>query len=136
MRAEIVDDPADLLALGYEEGSVLAIDEVQFFGEELLPVVHELVRRGVDVVAAGLDLDFRRRPWGVMPALLCVAERVDKLAAVCEVCGEDAAFSQRLVDGRPASADDATVRIGGHDLYEARCRDCYEAVPELAAQTA
>lgn len=130
VRADIVGDPADLLAVERGERDVIAIDEVQFFGAELLWVVDELLSRGVDVIAAGLDLDFRRRPWGVVPMLLCLAERVDKLLAVCEVCGEDAALTQRLVHGRPASASDDTVRIGGHDLYEARCRDCYEgAVP-------
>jgi thymidine kinase len=130
VRADIVGDPAELLTVGRGERDVIAIDEVQFFGAELLGVVDELLARGVDVIAAGLDLDFRRRPWRVMSLLLCLAERVDKLSAVCEVCGEDASFTQRLVHGKPATARDKTVRIGGHELYEARCRDCYEgAVP-------
>jgi thymidine kinase len=86
------------------------------------------------VVAAGLAQDFRGLPFGAMPTLLCVAEFVDKLEAVCHRCGGPATMTQRLVDGAPAPADSATIVVGAFEQYEARCRSCHElAAPALAA---
>ena len=78
-------------------------------------------------VAAGLDRDFRGEPFGPMPLLLCLAEFVDKLQAVCHQCGGAATRTQRLVDGEPAPFDGATIQIGALDSYEARCSTCYRA---------
>ena len=104
--------------------SLVAIDEVQFFDTHLVAVVQEAVRAGYDVVAAGLDLDYRGEPFGPMPVLLALADEVVKLSAVCMVCGRPATRSQRLINGQPAGLG-PTVQIGGADRYEARCLDCW-----------
>jgi thymidine kinase len=105
---------------------VLGIEEAQFFDDELIAVVRRLVGYGVRVICAGLDLDAMERPFGPMPDLICVAESVDKIAAVCMVCGADAHRSQLLVDGRPAQYNEyAVINVGGAERYEARCRQCF-----------
>jgi len=101
---------------------VVGIDEAQFFGPELLPLVQDLARNGVRVIVVGLDMDYLGRPFGPMPLLLAVAEHVTKLDAVCMQCGSPAHFSQRLV---PSSE---SVLIGGPHMYEARCRRCFSPV--------
>ena len=119
------------LASGYD---AVGIDEIQFFDDGIVEAIGALVARGARVVAAGLAQDFRGMPFGSMPTLLCVAEFVDKLEAVCHRCGGPATLTQRLVDGRPAPFGGATVQIGALDSYEARCRACYE--PGVDAQPA
>ena len=106
---------------------VVGIDEVQFFEGSVVAAALDLAERGVRVIAAGLDQDFRRLPFGPMPGLLAHAEFVDKLQAVCHQCGGAATRTQRLVDGEPASFDGATIQIGALDSYEARCSACYRA---------
>jgi thymidine kinase len=125
MRAVAVSRPEDIpgLADGYD---AVGIDEVQFFEPAIVLVIDILVARGVRVVAAGLDQDFRGRPFGAMPELLCRAEILDKLQAVCHRCGGPATMTQRLVDGEPAPVDGETIVVGALDSYEARCRGCHE----------
>jgi thymidine kinase len=106
---------------------VVGIDEAQFLGEATVRVALELADRGVRVVVAGLDQDFRRLPFGPMPDLLAHAEFVDKLQAVCHRCGGPATTTQRLVDGEPAPYSGDTVVVGAAEQYEARCRGCHEA---------
>ncbi len=133
MRAVAVDEPAAIPGLveGYD---VIGVDEVQFFGPEIALVLDGLVEHGLRIVACGLDQDFRGRPFGAMPELLCRAELVDKLQAVCHRCGGPATMTQRLVDGRPAPSDAPTILVGAREQYEARCRSCHElAAPALAA---
>jgi thymidine kinase len=109
------------------EPDVLGIEEAQFFDERIIEVARELVDQGVRVVCAGLDLDALGRPFGPMPALVCEAEQVTKLHAVCVVCGDDASRSQLLVDGEPVPWQDGPlINIGGAEAYEARCRACFE----------
>ena len=105
-----------------DDVTVVAIDEAQFFGEGIIPVVQDLVDRGIRVIVAGLDMDFRGVPFGQMPKLLALAEIVDKLHAICMVCGEEATRTQRLVDGEPAYHDDPIIIVGASEMYEARCR--------------
>ena len=126
MRAVAVDRPADIpgLADGYD---VLGVDEVQFFRPEIVFVIDALVEHGKRIVACGLDQDFRGLPFGSMPELLCRAELVDKLQAVCHRCGGPATTTQRLLDGRPAPYSGETIVVGALDTYEARCRECHEA---------
>jgi thymidine kinase len=128
MRAVAAESSASVLRLarGYQ---AIGIDEVQFFDDGIVDVIEELVDDGVRVVAAGLAQDFRGLPFGPMPTLLCVADFVDKLQAVCHRCGGPGTLTQRLVDGQPAPFDGATVQIGALDSYEARCRSCYEPDP-------
>ena len=102
--------------------TVVAIDEAQFFDPEVVQIAEELASRGIRVLVAGLDQDFRGEPFGPMPLLMSRAERVDKLHAICMVCGGEASRTQRLVNGKPARYDDPVVIVGASELYEARCR--------------
>ena len=102
--------------------TVIAIDEAQFFDAELVTITQELADRGIRVIVAGLDTNFRGKPFGPMPELMARAEIVDKLHAICMVCGEPASRTQRLIDGKPAKYDDPVVIVGASELYEARCR--------------
>lgn len=105
-----------------QDTTVVGVDEAQFLDAEIVDVAQELAERGVRVLIAGLDLDFRGEPFGPMPVLMCKAERVDKLHAICMVCGGEASRTQRLVNGQPARYDDPIVIVGASELYEARCR--------------
>lgn len=120
-----VSGVAELRARLDPEAEVVLIEEVQFFDPGVVDVCVELADRGVEVVAAGLDQDFRRRPFGPMPALLCAADEVVKLRAICMVCGAPASHTQRIIEGRPAHVDDPVVLIGATEAYEARCRRCH-----------
>jgi len=102
--------------------TVVAIDEAQFFDQRIIGIVQKMADRGLRVIVAGLDTDFRGEPFGPMPVLMAIAERVDKLHAICMVCGEAAARTQRLVNGIPARYNDPVVIVGAAELYEARCR--------------
>ena len=133
MRAATASRSEDVrrLAGGYD---AVGIDEVQFFDDGIVAVIEALVSRGARVVAAGLAQDFRAQPFGAMPTLLCVAEFVDKLEAVCHRCGGPATLTQRLLDGRPAPPEGETIQIGARDSYEARCRSCYVSRPQDEVQ--
>ena len=106
--------------------TVVAIDEAQFFDFEIVKITQHLANKGLRVIVAGLDTDFRSEPFGPMPNLMAKAERVDKLHAICMVCGESASRTQRLVDGQPAHYNDPVVIVGASELYEARCREHHE----------
>lgn len=106
--------------------TVVGIDEAQFFDAEVVQVAEELADRGIRVIVAGLDTDFRGEPFGPMPTFMSRAERVDKLHAICMVCGDEASRTQRLVNGRPARFDDPVVIVGASEMYEARCRNHHE----------
>jgi len=108
------------------ETTVVAIDEVQFFGWEVTDLCQKLADRGVRVIAAGLDMDFRGEPFGPMPVLMAQAESVEKLQAICVVCGNPASRTQRLINGQPAAYDDPVILVGGSESYEARCRKCHQ----------
>ena len=102
--------------------TVVGVDEAQFFDEGIIEVTRQLAERGIRVLVAGLDTDFRAEPFGPMPILMAVAEHVDKLQAICMVCGEPASRTQRLLDGKPARYDEPIVIVGAAEMYEARCR--------------
>lgn len=104
------------------DAEVVAIDEVQFFDTDVLDFCREMAQSGRRVIAAGLDLDFRGEPFGPMPLLLAEAEQVDKLQAICMVCGAPASRTQRLINGNPASYYDPIILVGATEVYEARCR--------------
>ena len=105
---------------------VVAIDEAQFLDEGIVGVATTLADRGVRVIVAGTDMDFRGDPFGPMPTLMAVAELIDKLHAICVQCGNPACRNQRLIDGRPAPYDSPIVMVGGAESYEARCRHCHD----------
>ena len=129
--ARPVRTSAEIFPLLSAETTVVGIDEVQFFDQGIVDVVRALVASGRRVICAGLDLDFRGEPFGPVPTLLALAERVDKLEAICVVCGEPATRTQRIVNGIPAFYDEPIVVIGAKEAYEARCRTCHE-VPRRA----
>ena len=108
---------------------VVAFDEAQFFEYRWLTgSVKDLLREGFTVIVAGLDKDYRGEPFGgfTMPYLLAMADKITKLTAICQKCGEEATMTQRLVDGKPAPMNGPTVLVGATDSYEARCRNCWE----------
>src|SRR3954466_15754301 len=119
-------DTADQIAqLVDKDTQVGAIDEAQFLDEGVVELVTALANRGTRVILAGTDNDFRGEPFGPMPQLLAVAEQVDKLHAICVVCGNPASRNQRLIAGEPARYDSPTIMVGGDESYEARCRSCH-----------
>jgi len=109
-----------------ERAAVVAFDEGNFFSELLPQLCQDLVDLGKRVIVSGLDLTFAAEPFGPMPTLMALAEKIDKLVAVCVKCGGEATKSQRLVDGKPAPSNGEVIKVGGLGSYEARCRDCYE----------
>jgi thymidine kinase len=121
-----VDSSAEIMRRVRPDTAVVAIDEAQFLDEGIVPVVSALADRGVRVILAGTDTDFRGEPFGAMPQLMAVAEVVVKMHAICVVCGDPACRNQRLVDGRPAGYDSPTILVGGSETYEARCRHCHQ----------
>jgi thymidine kinase len=116
----------DILGKLDPDTTVVGIDEVQFLDEEVVNVVDQLAAKGIRVILAGLDTDFRGEPFGFIPQFMAQAERVDKLQAICMVCGEHASRTQRLVNGKPANYDDPVVIVGASEMYEARCRKHHE----------
>jgi thymidine kinase len=122
IEAVAIANPAEIKDLLLPETTVVAIDEVQFFPQSVVPVIEQLADHGIRVILAGLDLDFRGEPFGPVPELIARAEEVTKLHAICVVCGEQASRTQRLVNGRPAHYDDPIILVGAAESYEARCR--------------
>ncbi len=116
----------EILVQLHEDTTVVAVDEAQFFDDQIVEVVDELAERGQRVIVAGLDLNFKGEPFGCMPVLMARAEMVDKLQAICMVCGEPASRTQRLVNGKPARYDDPIIIVGASEMYEARCRKHHE----------
>ncbi len=122
VKAQAVAHSNDIPDLVNADTTVVAIDEIQFFDDSIIDVVQQLAADDIRVIAAGLDMDFRAEPFGPMPQLLCRAEEITKLHAICVQCGEAATRSQRLVNGEPAHYDDPILLIGAQETYEARCR--------------
>ena len=134
--AEPVDSAEAVMRALRPQTEVVAVDEVQFLDDGIVSVANDLADRGVRVVLAGIDMDFRGLPFGPMPTLLAIAEIVDKLQAICVVCGGPANRNQRLVNGQPALWDSPTIMVGGRESYEARCRHCHRVPRADEDQTA
>ncbi|AFQ59557.1 thymidine kinase [Bacillus subtilis subsp. subtilis] len=126
MTSYAISSAADIWDHISESTDVVAVDEVQFFDQEIVEVLSSLADKGYRVIAAGLDMDFRGEPFGVVPNIMAIAESVTKLQAVCSVCGSPASRTQRLIDGKPASYDDPVILVGAAESYEARCRHHHE----------
>jgi thymidine kinase len=123
-------DSTEQIALRLDPlAQVVAVDEVQFLDSGIVALANSLANRGRRVILAGTDTDFRGEPFGPMPQLMCVAEVVDKLHAICVLCGAPATRNQRLIDGKPARYDSPQVMVGGAEAYEARCRSCHRVMP-------
>lgn len=121
-----VQSSAEIIELVDDDTEVIAIDEVQFFDDGLVNVCRTLADRNKRVICAGLDMDFRGEPFGPTPVLMATAEFVDKIQAICMVCGNQATRTQRLIDGSPARYTDPVVLVGATEAYEARCRKCHD----------
>jgi thymidine kinase len=124
--AEPVERSVQILKSVTPETEVVAIDEVQFFDEDIVPVAQELADQGLRVIVAGLDQDFKGEPFGPVPEMMALAEHVTKLQAICMSCGSPASRTQRLINGKPASYDDPVILVGASESYEPRCRHCHE----------
>jgi len=119
LNSEIVETSDEILTIS-QKAEVIAIDEAQFFDDDIVEICKILAKQKKRVIVAGLDTDYRGEPFGPMPYLMCEADYVDKLRAICVKCGNPATYTQRT------SKDSQRVIIGETDIYEARCRNCYE----------
>ena len=126
LEAVSVEDARQILALLGPDTQVVIVDVAQFFDRSIVDVCGSLADAGKRIIVAGLDTDFRGEPFGPVPLLMAEAEVVDKLQAICVVCGAPATRTQRLIDDRPASYEDPIVMVGASEVYEARCRNCHE----------
>ena len=124
----VIEKAIEILKYVNDEVDVIAIDEVQFLDDKIVDVCNYLANNGKRVMCAGLDMDFKAEPFGVMPKLITEAEFVTKLTAVCNVCGAPATRTQRIINGRPARFDDPIILVGANEAYEARCRHCHEVI--------
>lgn len=128
IKAINIDNALDIYKYIDDSYQSVVIDEVQFFDEKMVEVVEDLASRGLRVICAGLDMDFKGKPFGIMPTLLAIAEKVTKLTAICVCCGEDATRTQRLIDGKEVYDDSPIVLVGAKESYEARCRKCHKVL--------
>lgn len=137
LDAVAVQDARHIVDLVERDTQVVVIDEVQFFDPAITDVCNMLADAGKRVIAAGLDTDFRGEPFGPVPLLMAEAEIVDKLQAICVVCGAPGTRTQRLIDGQPAAYGDPIIMVGASEAYEARCRMCHEVPgkPKKAMET-
>jgi thymidine kinase len=120
MDSEVVTSAQEMLSKLDWRTQVIGVDESNFFGPDLVAVTAQLADTGKQVIIAGLDTDFLGRPFSPMPDLLCLAESITKTLAICMRCGNPAKHTQRL-----RGSDDLIV-VGAADMYEARCRRCFE----------
>ncbi|MBI4157862.1 thymidine kinase [Candidatus Woesebacteria bacterium] len=116
----------EILSVITENTKIVGIDEAQFFSPELLEVCDELASRGIRVIVAGLDTNFRGEIFGIMGDLITSSDKKDAVTAICMICGEDATRTQRIVNGKPANYGDDLIVVGAEESYEARCRKHHE----------
>lgn len=126
IQAVAIDDLSKINDYITPDTQVVGFDEVQFFEQGIIDIVIKLADKGIRVICAGLDMDFKAVPFGVIPELLARAEFIDKLQAVCVKCGDPATRTQRIIDGKPARYDDPVILVGATESYEARCRKCHQ----------
>src|SRR5258708_10788473 len=127
VEAEPVDSAQEIARRLRDSTEVVAVDEAQFLDDGIIDMANRLADRGVRVILAGTDVDFRGMPFGPMPTLMCVAEVVAKFQPICLVCGAPATRNQRLANPNPALSTDTIIMLGGREAYEARCRHCHRA---------
>lgn len=126
IEARAVNEASQIAQRIDPDVDVVAIDEVQFLDDDIVDICNDLADRGIRVIVSGTDMDFRGEPFGPIGPLLAIAEKIDKLHAICVVCGDLATRNQRLIDGKPAPAEGPTIQVGGAESYEARCRRHHE----------
>lgn len=121
LNAQCIQHPEEILGLVDDNTRIVAIDEAQFLAPSIVDITQRLANRGLRVIVAGLDMDYRGEPFGPMPLLMATAEFVTKMSAICTVCGNPASRSQR----KPSTPGEQVV-VGAEDIYEARCRRCFD----------
>jgi len=122
-----VENSSDIFNFIDKTDEVIGIDELQFFDENIINVISDLVKMGKKVIGTGLELDFKSEPFGAMPVLFCYADKIDKLTAICMKCGSEyGSRTQRIINGEPAQRTSPIIMVGGDERYEARCLNCYE----------
>lgn len=129
-KSYLITEASQILRKLHKSTQIVAIDEAQWFGPDLVPVVMELVEKGIYVIVSGLAMTYDRQPFAPMPTLMAIADKTIKLSAICSICGNDAVFHKRITNGKnvnPLEADPALV--GRTDAYEARCRKCFNKEP-------
>ncbi|WP_425446193.1 thymidine kinase [Dethiothermospora halolimnae] len=126
IEAQRIVNSDDIYEYLNDDTEVIGIDEVQFIDEGVIDICRKLADRGLRVIAAGLDMDFRGEPFGCAPSIMAIAEFVDKLTAVCVKCGSPANRTQRLINEKPANYYEPTILVGAKESYEARCRKHHE----------
>lgn len=127
-KAINIKEAKEILPYITDDIQAIVVDEVKFFDESMISVLTNLANKGLRVICAGLDLDFKGKPFGIIPSLLAIAERITKLTAICMCCGEEATRTQRIIDGHEAYDDDPVVLVGAKESYEARCRRCHKVL--------
>ncbi|ONI41585.1 thymidine kinase [Candidatus Epulonipiscium fishelsonii] len=125
LKAVSIQNSSEMLKYIDKQTQVVGIDEVQFLGGDTVEIIMSIVNQGKRVICAGLDKNFKGEGFGVVPELLALADNVTKLSSICMVCGNEATYTQRLIDDKPASYNDPIILIGASDSYEPRCRKCY-----------
>jgi thymidine kinase len=129
-KSYLITEASQILQKLHKNTQIVAIDEAQWLGQDLIPVVGELLQRGIYVIVSGLAMTYDRQPFAPMPTLMAIADKTTKLSAICSICGNDAVFHKRITkdaDINPLEADPALV--GRSDSYEARCRKCFDKKP-------
>lgn len=109
-----------------KDTDIVAIDEAQFFDDDIPKIVEILVEKGIRVICSGLDMDFKKEPFLNMAKIMAMADNVQKLTAICFKCKGEANLTQRLINGKPAKHSDPVIMVGGKETYEARCRKCHK----------
>ena len=120
-----VKSSEEILSYITDDIKAVIIDEVQFFDENVINIAEYLADKGLRVICGGLDCDFKGNPFAIVGILLARAESVTKLNAICNVCGNPATRTQRIIDGQPAYEDDPIILVGATEAYEPRCRCCH-----------
>lgn len=125
-RSFLITDPKEILKHVHSSTDVIAIDEAQWLGENLIKVVQKLLSLKKHVIVAGLAMTFDRQPFAPIPTLMAIADKVTKLSAVCSICGNDAVFHKRIIKGKSTDALSTNPSfVAGLEAYEARCRNCF-----------
>lgn len=127
-KAINISKPQEILKHIKPNLQAVVIDEVQFFDESILQIIDDLANSGMRIICAGLDCDFRGKPFGIIPSILAMAEHITKLTAICSCCGDEATRTQRIINGKPAYEDDPIILVGATESYEPRCRKCHEVL--------
>lgn len=126
-ESDVISSPRQILQKLHPRTEIIAIDEAQWFGEGLTPVIETLLKKGKKVLVAGLALTYDREPFAPIPTLMSMADRVTKLSAICAICGDEAVFHKRIIKAKkidPHNPDPSLV--GKIDSYQPRCRKCYK----------